>query len=169
MRQMWQRSANKLPGASRSSHYSDEWYTPNATVQALGEFDLDPCAGPKSHARRNIRRPVNGLKTAWRGRVWLNPPYSDVHSWLDRLIEHGNGIALVNARPETLWFQTAAAEAEAALWIRRRVEFERPDGVPTRPPVGQVLLAYGEQNAQAMRDSAIAGIFMRIHGKPVST
>lgn len=30
----------------RSVNYSDEWYTPPEIIEALGEFDLDPCAAP---------------------------------------------------------------------------------------------------------------------------
>jgi len=28
----------------RSSNSTDEWYTPKEIIDALGEFDLDPCA-----------------------------------------------------------------------------------------------------------------------------
>lgn len=28
----------------RSANASDEWYTPREIIEALGEFDLDPCA-----------------------------------------------------------------------------------------------------------------------------
>lgn len=30
----------------RSANASDEWYTPREIIEALGEFDLDPCAPP---------------------------------------------------------------------------------------------------------------------------
>ena len=28
----------------KSVHSSDEWYTPKEILEALGKFDLDPCA-----------------------------------------------------------------------------------------------------------------------------
>ena len=28
----------------RSTHTTDEWYTPKEIINALGKFDLDPCA-----------------------------------------------------------------------------------------------------------------------------
>ena len=28
----------------RSANSTDEWYTPKEIIDALGEFDLDPCA-----------------------------------------------------------------------------------------------------------------------------
>lgn len=89
----------------RKADPSNEWYTPPELVKALGEFDLDPCAGPDGaplHARENMRLRVGGEDfnfrllendrvinltddglaacQEWRGlkksaRVWLNPPY----------------------------------------------------------------------------------------------
>ena len=140
--------------------YSDEFYTPARIPKALGRFDLDPCSGPSKHARRNLRRPKDGLAIKWAGRVWLNPPYSRIEDWLLRFIKHGNGIALVNARPETVWFQTLAAGASALLFLRGRTKFETPDGPARNPPVGSVLVAYGKRNAAALRSSGLAGILV---------
>ena len=118
---------NLFRNSKRKLPYSDEWYTPSEIPLALGSFDLDPCAGPSHHARRNIRRPKDGLAAIWIGRVWLNPPYSNIHEWLDRLAAHGNGICLVNMRPETVWFQEMMAGASAVLWLRGRVRFIAPE------------------------------------------
>lgn len=153
------RSSVLFPGvASRIKGYTDEWYTPDTIVQALGTFDLDPCAGPKNHARRNVRKPQCGLAIPWEGRVWLNPPYSNVHEWLRRFEDHGDGIALVNARPETRWFQRLAGKADALLWLKGRVEFEKPDGKTGHTTVGSVLVAIGKRNAQALRNSGLEGL-----------
>jgi hypothetical protein len=39
----------------------------------------------------------DGLKQEWKGRVWLNPPYSRplIECFVKRMAEHGNGIALL--------------------------------------------------------------------------
>lgn len=155
------RRTNILPGQGRT-HYSDDWFTPPKIPRSLGVFDLDPCAGPMKHAKRNIQLPECGLKTEWHGRVWLNPPYSNVHDWLDKMVAHADGVALVNARPETLWFQRALMNAVAVLWVRRRIDFLRPDGVATHPPVGSVLIGYGEHNAVALEHCSVEGVAMRI-------
>ena len=119
LRQMSIRSAVAFPGKSGKTNYSDEWYTPPRIVSALGPFDLDPSAGPMNHAARNIRHPEEcGLSVEWSGRVWLNPPYSNVHEWLAKFVAHGDGITLVNARPETQWFQRLVANAAAVHWLR---------------------------------------------------
>lgn len=143
------------------SSYSDEWFTPADMVKSLGPFDLDPCAGPMRHARRNIRRPKCGLSAKWKGRVWLNPPYSDLHPWLDKFAEHGDGICLVNSRTETHWFHRLAAKASAIFLLRGRIKFGRPDGSKNNPPCGCVLLALGEENAEALRRAKLPGVFLR--------
>lgn len=87
---------------------TESWLTPPAIIQALGEFDLDPCAclhQPWPTAKGHYTIEDNGLLKAWAGRVWLNPPYGpETGRWLGRLAEHGNGIALVFARTETQMF-----------------------------------------------------------------
>lgn len=58
---------------------TDEWYTPKEIIDALGEFDLDPCAPMRPlwrTARVMYNKEQDGLKQEWEGRVWLNPPYS---------------------------------------------------------------------------------------------
>lgn len=164
MRQMRIRSSMKMPGAAKAAHYSDEWYTPAQIPAAIGGFDLDPCAGPSNHAALNLRASegMDGLTAPWAGRVWLNPPYSNVHQWLERLIEHNNGVALVNARPETQWFQRAVSRSRVVLWLKGRVDFIRPDGKATHPPVGSVLMAYGDSAAEALRNCGLAGVLMDI-------
>jgi hypothetical protein len=143
-------------------NYSDEFYTPAAIVAALGHFDLDPCCGPKSYALRNIRLPESGLTAVWKGRVWLNPPYLHIHEWIAKFKAHGDGVALFNARPDTRWFQSLAEDADGLLWLRGRLEFERPSGASGKGPVGSVLIAYGGQNFASLLNSGLPGIVMTV-------
>ena len=150
-------------GRVSRSEYSDEYYTPPRIVRALGAFDLDPSAGPNAHAARNIRQPEDGLAAPWSGRVWLNPPYSNIHDWLEKFIQHGDGVALVNARPDTQWFQRLAKGSTAVLWMSGRVHFGRPEGMRIETPVvGSVLVAYGERNADALLASGLPGVVMTV-------
>lgn len=98
---------------SLSSHQSarmknDEWLTPPEILAKLGTFDLDPCAPecrPWDTAAKHYSKPQDGLQQPWTGRVWLNPPFGrQAVQWLRKLVEHGNGIALVPARTETAMF-----------------------------------------------------------------
>ena len=67
---------------SMGSHHSARamtttWLTPLHIIEALGPFDLDPCAYPDwPTARTRLVLPTDGLAAEWKGRVWLNPPYS---------------------------------------------------------------------------------------------
>lgn len=84
----------------KSKNSTDEWYTPKGIIDALGEFDLDPCAPMRPlwrTARVMYNKEQDGLKQKWEGRVWLNPPYSrpTIEHFITRMVEHNNGIALL--------------------------------------------------------------------------
>lgn len=144
--------------------YSDDWYTPPEIPQSLGEFDLDPCAAkerPKlNHALVNWRG-VDGLSQEWFGRVWLNPPYSAVGPWLDKLAKHGNGIALLNSWTEREWMQKGIRAADGAMFLRTRVRFIHPSGRRNHGCCGQVLLAFGADNLRRLAMSGLEGVVMR--------
>ena len=107
--------ATRVAPILRSSS-SDEWYTPRWLLDQLGIFDLDPANSNAKRfptARRHIGQEEDGLSHQWRGRVWLNPPFSAARPWIERLIEHGNGIALVFFRSDAVWFHRAMLAASA--------------------------------------------------------
>lgn len=146
---------------------SNVWLTPEDILTALGEFDLDPCAAPEPRpwdtAREHIAPPEDGMSADWSGRVWLNPPYSDLHRWMDKLADHGTGTALVFARTETQWFiDTVWHRATAVLFLHGRLHFHLPDGCRARGNSGapSVLVAYGEDDAARLARSGIAGTYV---------
>lgn len=159
------------------SNENDEWYTPSWFFRALGvEFDLDPCspgAPPSSvPARRHLTKADNGLTADWQGSVWLNPPFSSKRPWYERMVLHGHGMALMPARTETHDFQTYMSAAQALLFLRGRIYFERGhrpgangNGATTTPPFGIVICAYGETMAEALLGSGLLGIRTKVfHG-----
>ena len=101
---------------------TDVWLTPLHIVQALGVFDLDPC-GEKFHPTAKLIYETKGLEKPWKGRVWLNPPYSEVEEWLDRLVLHGTGVALVFARMDTRWAQKILPKASSVFFPKGRLFF----------------------------------------------
>src|SRR4051812_36875613 len=96
-------------GAHQSSDAETHtWLTPPHIIEALGPFDLDPCAAPDPRpwptAKTHWGRHDNSLNRPWFGRVWMNPPYgpkTQIGSWMRRLADHGHGTALIFARTET--------------------------------------------------------------------
>ncbi len=142
------------------------WLTPLPLIEALGQFDLDPCGFPgHDTAHAMLYQPADGLKEPWFGRVWLNPPYGKgIDTWLFRLWGAGHGTALVPARTETQWFQAAVKQASGVLFLEKRISFLRPEGNQLVPvdnnTVGSVLLSYGLYDREMLRRSGLAGWFV---------
>ena len=148
---------------------TDVWLTPPSLIQALGEFDLDPCSPnnlPWKTAREfySLENGQDGLMLPWKGRVWLNPPYSNWVDFLKKLKEHGNGIALIFARTETNgFFNHIWNDADSILFMRKRVKFVKHDlskvGSSTAP---SVLIAYGKENTISLEKSGIDGKLIKL-------
>ncbi|MBE7553680.1 MAG: adenine methyltransferase [Anaerolineales bacterium] len=151
----------------------DEWLTPPPILQALGPFDLDPCAPvnrPWDMAKTYYTIMEDGLLRSWFGRKWVNPPYgARAEPFMRRLAHEGNGIALLFARTETrLFFDYVWAYATSLLFLEGRLTFFNVDGTPAtdkegRPsPAGapSVLIGYGPENDEARRCSNLKGIYI---------
>jgi hypothetical protein len=123
---------------------TDSWMTPLSIINALGEFDLDPCAFPGHNTAKTLYT-SNGDTSLWFGRVWLNPPYSDVWKWLDMLAVHGRGIALVFARTDTRWAQEHFKKAHSVFFLQGRIKFlDENLQQSTNAGHGNMFLSYGE-------------------------
>lgn len=152
----------------RSAEAKDEWLTPPEIIQALGTFDLDPCSPvnrPWPTAVHHLTVVDDGLMHEWNGRVWMNPPYGDETGvWLNRLADHGNGVALVFARTETAWFfEYVWKRAAAVFFFRGRVSFYHVNGDQgDAAGAPSCLVAYGAANVIALRQSGIAGITVEL-------
>lgn len=101
---------------------TDDWWTPIEIVHSLGHFDLDPC-GNKLHKTANTIYESNGLDLPWFGRIWMNPPYSEAAKWVNKFIEHGNGVALMFARTDTKWCQKLLQNCQYVYFIKGRISF----------------------------------------------
>lgn len=146
---------------------SEVWLTPPHVLAALGQFDLDPCAcmepRPWPTAAQHYTRDDDGLKREWFGRVFCNPPYggpSIIGPWVKRMADHNCGTLLIFARTETAMFHDLVwSRASAILFLRGRLFFCRPDGVPAAHNAGapSCLVAYGDQDAAVLRACALPG------------
>ncbi len=153
----------------------DEWLTPPHIIQALGKFDLDPCAPikrPWEMAAEHYTIEDNGLMKPWNGRVWLNPPYGrETFRWLSRLAEHaGGGIALIFARTETDGFHRQLWEkAHSVFFFEGRLAFYHVDGRKggsSNAP--SCLVAYTPADASAIFNSGLTGKFVMLSNRSVS-
>lgn len=139
---------------------NNEWYTPPELIEAaravMGGIDTDPASSDT--ANRIVRASVyytpdtNGLEQAWRGNVWMNPPYAqpDIACFIDKLaLEITEGRAaqacvLVNNATETEWCQALLDLASDVCLLRGRVKFLDTSLRPTGSPLqGQIVLYIG--------------------------
>jgi hypothetical protein len=149
---------------------NDEWLTPPLVFQSLGDFDIDPCSPitrPWDTAKLHYNINDDGLKKQWNGRVWCNPPYGkDTFTWLNKLADHGNGIALIFARTETKGFHEQIFEkADAVFFFKGRLKFHYVDGTQgDTANAPSCLVAYGAKNVQALKDSGLKGKLIALQG-----
>jgi len=165
---------SNLSQHERTTDGKEEWLTDPAIIKALEVFDLDPCAPvsrPWDMANRHYTIADDGLIQPWEGRVWLNPPYGlKTRTWIKLLSEHGNGIALIYARTETkIFFPYVWDCADSIFFFKGRLLFYNSDGTPcTNKKTGKIeyagapscLIAYGEQNCQAIKEAGFKGKYV---------
>tara|TARA_A100001201_G_C4038607_1_gene185941 strand:- start:357 stop:863 length:507 start_codon:yes stop_codon:yes gene_type:complete len=150
-----------ISGWSKNDKTEVDWWTPPEVFEKLGlQFDLDPAAPqggvPWLPTNNYYTKEDNGLEKDWYGNVWLNPPYGRfTGSWLDKFIEHGNGIALVFARTETIWFHKYALQADSLLFTKGRFKFAKNGVQKDYASIGSLFIACGNQNSQALKNSGM--------------
>lgn len=151
--------------------FTDEWLTPPRVLNALGEFDLDPCAPitrPWPTAKKHLTIADNGLMHPWSGRVWLNPPYGGkIAPWMQKMAAHGNGIALVFARTETDWFEHCIWNAASAvLFLYGRLNFFLVNGSESKHNAGapSCLVAY-DRNFPCANAAVLSAAAQKLNGR----
>ena len=177
------RMGSRTGMSSHQSHAAQTttWLTPPFVLNALGTFDLDPCAAPDPKpwptATEHYTWPAqNGLELPWYGRVYCNPPYgAELAAWMRRMAGHGRGVALIFARTETdAFFASVWERASALLFLKGRLVFHNQDGTIIRPDgkkngnggAPSVLCAYGPDDAERLYESGLEGAFVPL-ARPV--
>ena len=148
---------------------TDEWYTPKYIFDALNcRFDVD-VASPgaaivpwipaqihltKIHDFLCPKMPPLQPETF----IWMNPPYGGRNGlvpWLEKFVEHKNGICLVPDRTSAPWWQFLASRADKILFVSPKIKFISGVGMPANQPSnGSCLVAMGEQGINALRHAA---------------
>ena len=141
---------------------TDEWYTPPHVFDALGcSFDMD-VASPGQYRTPWIPAEdfltFKSLERAWRGFIWMNPPFgarNGLLPWLEKFFAHGDGIALVPDRTSAPWWQNYIPRADLALFVSPKLKFISADGIAGRSPAqGTTLLAAGRRAVDALQTAA---------------
>ena len=157
----------------KGAHYvkSNEWYTPKSIFDKLkintcfdcdsNFFDLDPASNCDANKIVNAKKYYSlengqdGLQEEWKGKIWLNPPYS-IHTkdWLEKAIEVGYDLdsnnqiyALVFARTDTKWFQEVATQFQVMCFIKGRIRFINGETLKesSSAGAGSLLLSIGAE------------------------
>lgn len=126
---------------------SDQHFTPKWIFEALNvEFDLDVAASElptNVPAKNKYTEKDDGLASNWFGLVWMNPPYSKPTSWIDKFIEHNNGIALIPVTRGKWWDRVWDSQG-AIIPTPYNFKFERPDGIKRDITFRTMLFGLGQ-------------------------
>jgi hypothetical protein len=140
---------------------NDEYYTPKSVFDHLGiTFDLDPCSpleGSNVPAKQTYSLPLDGLKAPWFGLVWMNPPYSEMTPWVNKFMDHGNGVALLPTA-QSKWFSRVWAEADGICLLPIPFKFDRPEGMRKTIFFPVALVAMGDVSYQALLASNLGRV-----------
>lgn len=141
---------------------NDTLQTPKYIIDALGPFDLDPCAGESTKIGAVNwwdGRGENGLANDWFGFVWCNPPFSQKEKWAEKIIDHGNGILILPERGSAPWFGPLAESAGCYFVMGKKINFI---GGPSSNNLGSVLFPFGIEAAERIRESGLPGHFVQV-------
>jgi phage N-6-adenine-methyltransferase len=128
--------------AEKLSGDSDELFTPQWYLDALGPIDLDPaaCFG-RQVARVNFTRDDDGLSRKWEGKVvHVNPPYSSplqgrfVRHAFKQYLDGGTGVIVMLIQASTsasYWHECIWPHAQWIGFPKGRISFCGANGVPT--------------------------------------
>jgi hypothetical protein len=144
-----------LFGQPQTEKTSDDYYTPQWIFDALGlRFDLDvaspPGGAPYVPCDRYFTQEDDGLAQEWHGRVWMNPPFSKPTPWVERWVDHGNGVALLPVSKSRWADRLWRTDGAKVVLLPATLKFV---GGPIFMPTW--LWAIGEDNVEALNQVGI--------------
>ncbi len=154
----------------------EESYTPEKYLESarlvMGGIDLDPASNPM--AQKNVNADIyytqadDGLTKQWKGKVWMNPPYTAriINIFLEKLVGHfennevTEAIVLTNNNTDTSWFHKSAQQASAICFTAGRINFLKRDGSTSSPTNGQSFFYFGNNPEVFNKEFSQYGLVM---------
>ena len=141
----------------------------------MGGIDLDPCADPEKRVPATVHftREDDGLNQAWKGKVYLNPPYSGSTDWFKHLALYMEAGAVTEALvlvPVTTLSNKGGAllmqrNATAVAMCHRRFNFLNEDYQPldTSTPIPLCLIYAGRNTEKFFELTQSIGYGLLVH------
>jgi hypothetical protein len=112
---------------NKNEQYTPQWIFDKLSVR----FDLDVASAglgmDNVPADNRFTKSDDGLSQEWYGFVWMNPPYSAAKPWIDKWINHNNGIALIPFS-KSGWFDDLWALDANCVALPSSLRFMTPSG-----------------------------------------
>lgn len=129
------------------SSKSDMWATPQDFYDVLDRefgFEVDVCAtAENSKCPAFFTEEQNGLAQTWTGTCWMNPPYSEIGTWIQKAAhaaaDGATVVALIPARVDTRYWWDYCRHAEIRF-VRGRLKF---GGSPNSAPFPSAVVVFG--------------------------
>jgi len=158
---------------TNNTDLKDVWQTPDEIIEMLQPIDVDPCAGKDTTIGRdaNYTKADDGLTKKWHGRVFVNPPFSDKKSWLQKAIsEKDRTEAIFVLTPDgtdtkSWWHEYIAAEADYIWFSRGRISYINPDtGEKAKNPTfGTAISIFGEPGEETLERMSERGQLLQTY------
>ncbi len=132
-------TVNLSTGVTHSSTGLNDWYTPQEHIEAarkvMGSIDTDPASSKNAQvtvkAENYFTKENTGLDKEWKGKVFMNPPYSmpEIKQFTDKLISEieagrvDEAIILTNNSSDTSWFHSLLSVSAMACLTKGRIPF----------------------------------------------
>lgn len=139
-------------------------YTPKWIFDALNiTFDLDVASSNSPYvvvtALNKYTIEDDALIQPWYGRVWMNPPFSGVTPWVNKWLDHGNGMLLVPLSSNGKWVNRLWESEAAVMFLPPNLSFVGGlDGKESKHRWRCSIMAIGEENIQTLIDSKIGRV-----------
>jgi hypothetical protein len=150
---------------NRKKNYKpkNDYYTPKWIFDSLDlVFDLD-VAAPEGGiswipAKKHYSIKDDGLIQPWDGLVWMNPPYSECVPWVEKFINHGNGIALLPTSKAN-WFKVLFDhDGVSILHASKKIAFGTPNNEEKEIFMPTLLFGMGSQAIDALHRSGLGKV-----------